>query len=143
MAGAILTLLGGGTAASAVTITLDALSIYGYIGAPSTASAVYQINSNGSVYENVNGTGYSFRDLWCVPASEAIYYECYATLVSGTLSAGSAATGSWLALSASREWNVTQATAGSKYTIINVGIRRVGTTTILASADIELLAYRF
>lgn len=143
MSGAVLTLLGGGNAASAVTITLDALSIYGYASSPATASAVYQINSNGSVYENINGAGYTFRDLWCVPASEAIYYECYASLVTGTLSGGSAATGTWLALSTTREWNVSQSTAGSKYTVINVGIRRAGTTTILASADIELFAYRF
>jgi hypothetical protein len=54
------------------------------------------------------------------------------------LSGGSSATDTWLALTTTRNWLVSTVTL--QYATLNVGIRRVGTTTILASADIELAA---
>jgi len=138
MSGAVLSLLGNsGGAASAVTITVDPAYIYGF-NFGLTASAQYQLNSGGGAFESINGGASTLLYNWCVPASQAANYEVYASLVSGSLSAGSSATDTWLALTSTRNWLVSTTTL--KYATINVGIRRIGTTTILAAADIELAA---
>jgi hypothetical protein len=138
MSGAVLSLLGNsGGAASAVTITVNPATITG-INIGLTASAQYQLNSSGSAFESVNGGASTLLYAWCVPASQAANYEVYASLVSGSLSGGSSATDTWLALSTTRAWLVS--TTSLLYATLNVGIRRVGTATILASADIELAA---
>jgi hypothetical protein len=138
MSGAVLSFLGtSGGAASAVTITVNPATITG-INISSTASAQYQLNSSGNAFEIVNGGLATLLYAWCVPAGQAANYEVYASLVSGSLSGGSSATDTWLALSTTRAWLVS--TTSLLYATLNVGIRRVGTTTILASADIELAA---
>jgi len=138
MSGAVLSLLGtSGDAASSVTITVNPASIFGF-NPGSTADAQYQLSSGGVANEIVNsGLATRLYD-WCVPASQASNYEVYATIVSGSLSGGSAATDTWLALTSTRTWLVS--TGGVLYTELNVGIRRIGTTTILGSADITLYA---
>lgn len=139
MSGAVLSLMGAGGAASAVTINLSNQYLYGY-NFGFTASAAYRLNSSGEAQQNINGGGYTTLENWCVPGSQAVNYECYASVVSGFLTAGSAATDTWLPLSSSRLWQVTQSVIGIKEAIINVGIRRAGDSTILASADIYLTA---
>jgi len=138
MSGAVLSLLGtSGGGASAVTITVNSAYIFGF-NPGSTADAQYQLSSGGAANEIVNSGLATLLYDWCVPASEAANYEVYATIVSGSLSGGSAATDTWLALSSTRTWLVS--TGGVLYTELNVGIRRIGTTTILGSADITLYA---
>ena len=138
MSGAVLSLLGtSGGAASAVTITVDPATITG-INIGLTASAQYQLNSSGGAFESINGGAPTLLYNWCVPASQAANYEVYASLVSGSLSGGSSATDTWLALTSTRNWLVSTTTL--QYATLNVGIRRIGTTTILAAADIELAA---
>lgn len=139
MSGAILSLIGAGGGASAVTISLSAQYIYAF-NSFGTATAAYQLKSDGTANYSQNGGGYIFLENWCVPGAQATNYECYVTVVAGSLSGGSAATGTWLALSSSRVWQVSQPTLGINDAIINIGIRRVGTSTILASADITLQA---
>lgn len=134
MSGAVLSLLGGGTA---VTINLSNQFLYA-INFGTTASMAYRLNSNGNAEDSENGGAYFVREAWCVPAAQAVNYECYASLVSGALSSGTLDT--WLALSSSRVWSVSQPSPGVSSAIINVGIRRVGTSPIIASADIELNA---
>jgi hypothetical protein len=137
MSGALLTLLGAGGGASAVTINLSPQFFYAInFGAP--ASAAYQLNSSGNAEYSENGGAYGLLEAWCIPAAQAVNYECYATLVSGSLTSGTLDT--WLALSSSRSWSVAQNSPGVSRAVINVGIRRVSTTTILASADIEFNA---
>jgi hypothetical protein len=137
MSGAFLTLLGAGGGASAVTINLSQQFKFAFnFGAP--ASAEYQLNSNGNVEYSENGGAFSVLEAWCIPAAQAANYECFATQVTGGLVTGTL--GVWLALSSSRSWSITQPNPGVERAIINVGIRRVGTTTILASADIEMNA---
>jgi hypothetical protein len=137
MSGAVLTLLGSGGAASAVTIDLSPQLKFA-INFGSPASAEYILNTNGNVEYSENGVAASVLEAWCIPAAQATNYESFATLVSGSLSGGTL--GSWLALSSTRSWEITQSSPGVTSAIFNVGIRRVGTTTILASADIELNA---
>lgn len=138
MSGVVLSLLGtSGSAASAVTITIDPATIYGF-NPGTTASARYELNSGGGAFRSVNGGASTLLYAWCVPASQAANYEVYASLVSGSLSAGSSATDTWLALSSTRAWQVS--TTLFDAATINVGVRRIGSTTILASADINLIA---
>jgi hypothetical protein len=139
MTGAVMSLLGtgGGGGASAVTITVDTAYIFGF-NPGSTADAQYQLGTGGGAFEIVNSGMASLLYNWCVPASQTANYEVYASLVTGSLSAGSSATDTWLAMTSTRTWLVS--TTGVIYTILNVGIRRIGTTTILASADIILYA---
>lgn len=138
MSGAVLSLLGtSGGAASAVTITVDPATITG-INIGGTADAQYQLGTGGGAFQVVNSGGATLLYAWCVPASQAANYEVYASLVSGSLSGGSSATDTWLALTTTRAWLVSTVTL--QYATLNVGIRRIGTTTILASADINLVA---
>jgi hypothetical protein len=138
MTGAVMSLLGiGGGGASAVTITVDPAYILGF-NPGSTADAQYQLGTGGGAFEIVNSGMASLLYNWCVPASQTANYEVYASLVSGSLSGGSSATDTWLAMTSTRTWLVS--TGGVLYATLNVGIRRIGTTTILGSADIDLYA---
>jgi len=138
MSGAVLSLLGTGGAGAAVTITLSTQFLYAL--STGTASAAFRLNTNGNAEYSENGGAYSVLEAWCVPAAQAVNYECYASLVSG-LATGTFDT--WLALSSSRTWTVTQVTIGVSDAVINIGIRRAGDATILASADIYLTAERY
>lgn len=143
MAGVFLTLVGS-TAGSgpAVTITVNPafVSAFNTIGSPATASISF--NNTGTTTQSINGGAATTLYNWCVPAAEAGNYEIYATLFAGGVSLGSSALDTWLALSTNRTWLVTTPSgiASTNDASINVGIRRAGSTDILASADIELYA---
>lgn len=137
MSGAVLSLIGAaGGGGSAVTITIDPQFLYTYNALG--ASVAYQLNLNGIAYYTLNGGAAVSLGNWCTPTAQAANYECYATLVSGTLFSGT--TGSWLALTSTRIWSVVSSPGNNELTVVNIGVRRVGDTTILASADIELNA---
>ena len=106
----------------------------------SQASAVYQLNSNGYVYTGNYTTTQTFvqQEQWCTPASAASGYEVFATLNTGTLSSGT--TGSWVPLSGTQSWRVTVPFNTAQTTNIAVQIRKVGTTTVLASSSVQLYA---
>lgn len=106
---------------------------------PTNASARFRLASSGDIYRIlVNGGTTDIGD-WIAPKSAAGgNYECMATVVSGSLSTGTA--GSWLALSSDQEWGRNQTTLGTSVCVITVDIRRVGTTTTLASTTVTLTA---
>jgi len=80
---------------------------------------------------------------WCTPTSQASNYEALVTVTSGTLSGGSG-TGTWLALSTTRNWYVEEFTpGGSNFCTFTVQIRKIGTTTVLDTATIDLEANLF
>jgi hypothetical protein len=139
MSGAILTLMGatGGGGSATITVAYQNINAYAFGDA---ATATYQLNSNGSVYERLNDDPYSlvfFGPNWCVPASQAGNYECYATLVDGSsLSLGSSALNTWLPLTTTREWLISTG-LGAKFATLNVGIRRIGGIDIVSN-DIDL-----
>jgi hypothetical protein len=141
MSGAILTLMGatGGGGGGATTITVAYQNINAYASG-AAATATYQLNSNGSVYERINSDPYSLVLIgpnWCVPASQAGNYECYATLVDGSsLGIGSSALNTWLPLTTTREWFITTP-LGAKFATLNVGIRRIDGIDIVSN-DIDL-----
>ena len=108
-----------------------------------TAYAEYQIDSDGGVYKRqatTFATPTNLVEQWCTPGSSASKYEVSASLSSGTLNAGSAATGSWLALTSDRLWYVSDSEVDA---VIVVTIRDVATATTQASATITLHADAF
>jgi hypothetical protein len=109
-------------------------------GVPSQ-SAGYRINTNGFVYEVVNGVDTSLGQ-WVTPSSAGGNYEVYATLVSGTLSSGT--TGSWVATSGTPLWTRVAVISGTINTVeLGMDIRATGTGTVLDSWSVTLEAERF
>lgn len=102
------------------------------------AVAGYRLNTSG-VIESRLGAAYATIGQWLALGS-AGDYECFVTVNSGTLTLGTS--GSWLALSSSCEWYVSQATVGVKTANITVQIRRASSGTVLDSATIDLEAER-
>lgn len=121
MSGASL-IAGMTTAAPPVSIIDTAVSDDVFYPASSTAS--YSLDSSGSPWMNY-GT----------PAN----YECRATLTSGTFTSGTA--GSWLALTSTRTWSVTQSgSVGTKGAIFTLEIRNASTLEVYDSATIDIHA---
>lgn len=124
-----------GTSKVVISISDETVSALSF--APVDASAGYRLNSNGEVESLTNGSPVTLQQ-WCTPTSAAGDYEARVTVNSGSLSSGT--TGTWLALSTSRTWSVVQSGAGSSSCNFTVEIRRTGTTTVLDSATIDLVA---
>ena len=109
----------------------------------SDANAYYFLTSGGQVEKSTDIGGINPTNLeqWCTPTSQASNYEAYITVTGGSLTPGSAATGTWVALSSTRYWYVQESRSGQSTTCtFTVQIRRVGTTTVLDTATITLEA---
>ena len=135
MSGIHIALLGSGTDA---VIAITNQTISAYVFSPNTAEAGYRLGADGKVYQNVNG---SFTQLqtWCTPTSQASNYEARVTVNSGSTPTGTV--GSWVALSSTRDWTISETTSGiNNLSNFTVQIRRTGTTTVLSSATIDLTA---
>ena len=105
-----------------------------------TASATYSLTAAGleEIVRSVFGTQLSrtfFR-----PSTNLANYEVRATLVSGALTSGT--TGTFQALGVTRSWNVSVSAPGSANAVLTIEIRRIGTTTILATATVDITAER-
>ncbi len=100
-----------------------------------TAVASYSLLNTGIV----TATG-RLDMAWINPQTGMSDFEVRATVTSGALSAGTV--GSWLPLSTNRIWSVSRATVGDNFAGIEVQIRRIGGTTVLTSAQINLEASR-
>lgn len=100
------------------------------------------VNRDQTDYSNEGGIGsaasiiYSDLGDWVIPNGNASLYEVRATLNSGTLSSGT--TGSWLALTSTRTWTVTRSVIGVSTANLTIEIRRIGGTTILATAPVDM-----
>ena len=107
--------------------------------AGAAAQAIYQINTNGSDYQTVNGTS-SVLSQWVTPASSGGNYEVFATLTGGSLSFGT--TGSWVATSTSPQWIRTQPVVGSSDATLSMQVRATGSSTVLDTWTVYLYAER-
>lgn len=101
--------------------------------APSSATAVFTLVSDGTTASNVGA-----EPNWLLGSTSGSLYECRATLGSGTLSTGTA--GSWLPLSSNRGWGVSRASLGSKSCSFLLEIGLAGANVALDSASITLTA---
>lgn len=150
------------TSANSGVPTSGAISLLDFLGA--SASPVIQL-SNGSASgatSNISGSAWANvrllntgvcqlewgsssitgviinRPTEWGPGVTASEYECYAGLVSGDTPTGNL--GSWLNLGTSRDWGIQRNTVGNSLCVIQLSIRKVGTTTILAAAQFTLQA---
>lgn len=106
----------------------------GFAFSPGTAFAGYKLTTAGKVQTSAGS--YADVEDWITPTSAASgSYEARATLNSGTLTSGT--TGSWLALSSTREWTV-EASVGMADASLTIEIRRG--STVLDSATVTLSA---
>lgn len=111
----------------------------------SAAYAYYFLTAGGQVESSIDAGGINPTNLeqWCTPTSQSSNYEALVTVTSGTLSGGSG-TGTWLALSTTRNWYVEEFTpGGSNLCQFTVQIRKIGTTTVLDTATIDIEALLF
>ena len=106
-------------------------------------TATYTLESDGDVVTATTPLGSSDISDWIDPkASAPSDYEVQATLNAGTLTVGSSATGSWLALTSDRSWSVRQTVIGVADTgDLTIEIRK-GSGAVLASATVTLDAER-
>jgi hypothetical protein len=122
---------------SAVTIVLSNQSIADFTGGGSTAQAGYQLTSAGAANEIV-GASTSFLETWCSPSGEAVNYEVYVTVTGSPLTTGFV--NAWTALSTTRTWRLDAGIGQNLFTTLSVQVRRVGTTTPVYSATVDLNA---
>lgn len=120
------------------TVELAGAIVSDFTTDPDDAHVGYRLNSTG-VEQQANGDPLSYTDIgdWLISGS-AGDYEVRATLNSGTLTTGT--TGSFQVLSTTRAWTVQRTIVGIGSANLTIEIRRVGTTTILASASVILTA---
>lgn len=122
---------------SNVVISLSNHSIFDFTGGGRAATTGYRLTSGGQA-EGLTNTTWSNFEQWCTPTSAASNYEVLATVTIGSLSSGTA--GSWLPLSSTQTWTRTASIGTNEVCEFTVQIRKVGTTTVLASATITLEA---
>lgn len=91
----------------------------------------WKCDTDTYIYTSKNAV-YSQRYQW-TPDNPA-NYEIRATLVSGAV--GSGTTGSWLAMTADREWVVS---ASDTLAVLTMEIRDVATSTVRASCSVTLI----
>lgn len=120
------------------TITISNQSISDL--ASGTAYAYYTVNTNGQIQQStdINGTNPTNLEQWCTPVTGASNFEVRVSNVTGAgLDTGTINT--WLPLSSTRTWGMEESVSGqSKLTSFTVEIRKIGTSTILDSATIDL-----
>lgn len=108
----------------------------------SAAYAYYFLTGGGLVQQSTQagGTGPTTLEQWCTPTSAVALFEARVTVTVGVLSGGSG-TGTWLALSTTRNWYVEEFTSGNTNNCtFTVDIRRASTGTIVDTATIDLSA---
>ena len=137
MSGVGMMMLGAG----GYKVTLTDRSVYSSGFSPVATTGGYYLTSGGLVQVD-QGVGLTTVDNWVVPAGAASIFEVFATITSGTVTTGT--TGSWLALSSTRSWTKTRSgTAGISQVFLAMQIRQIGTTTVLATANIDITAELF
>ena len=105
--------------------------------APAEARFRFMADGRMLSYTETDGS-YTEQGDWVVPTASAPGdYECKATMVSGSVTG--AATGSWLAMSSTREWKRVQAAEGFSSAVFDVSVRK-GTGPTLDTRRITLNA---
>lgn len=138
MSGALFAAVAGGYNSVRVVVTDQGL----VASSAGTATAAYRLGSDGFVYQVINGGAPSQLEQWCTPAAAAGNYEARVTVTVGSLTSGT--TGTWLALTSTRDWARQETTPGNTSNCtFTVEIRPAGGGSTLDSATINLEASRF
>lgn len=135
MAGALALLVG----ATVQRVAISNRTITDTVLSPTDADAGYLLSSTGQAVE-LRGAGTTNISNEWLRLGSASAFDARATVLSGTLSSGTA--GSWLNLGTTRDWhrNRTSDAVGTTSCQILVEIRDAASLTVLASATITLNA---
>lgn len=124
---------------SSESVALSNATIAATGGGSQTAS--YTLESDGDIIHTTTLFGAIDAGDWITPKTAAPSdYEVRATIVSGTLSSGTA--GSWLALTSNHTWTKSMPIAGSSECVLTIEIRK-GAGSVLSTATITLTAQSF
>ena len=105
------------------------------------AVAGYRVDSDAFVYTAANFNGvYSVQEQWDSDPSTVGNYEVRATLVSGNTPTGSALAPSWLLLSSDRTWELVASPGNVLVCTLTIEIRDTATSTVRATATVNLTA---
>lgn len=134
----MLLLLAGMLSGARITlVTLADETVSDTTASPTNASARYKLEADGDIVRTLANGGATDLGDWVIPRSAAgAAYECRATILSGSLSSGTA--GSWLPLSADEEWGRAQTTNGTSQCVFTLEIRNTATLLVLATVTITL-----
>lgn len=119
-----------------VPVSLSDQSISERRANPNSAQATYQLNTDGNVYAVRNQTGSTLLERY---AADPSAYQARVTMVAGTLTIGDA-TDTWLALTSTRQWGVSQSSVGANDAVFDVEIRRADTLQVMDTARISVSA---
>jgi len=105
------------------------------------AVAGYRVDSDAFVYTAANFNGvYTASEQWDSDPSTVGNYEVRATLFSGDTPTGSALAPSWLLLSSDRTWELVASPGNVLSCTLTIDIRDTATSTIRATATVDLFA---
>jgi hypothetical protein len=121
---------------SAVTIFLANEDVGDFTGGFDTAVAGYRLTTAGEIQITSFGS-FTTIGQWCTPGSASADYEAFAALSSG---GGTGTFNSWVPLSSIQAWIAEAFPPNFQQAFFTLQIRKVGTATILASANISLTA---
>jgi hypothetical protein len=122
---------GGGTAAQLEAASYETIRV-----SPNSAQVAVELRTDGDFYTVTNAVSL-LRYRWLLGGAVS-QFEARATTTSGTLSTGTA--GTWLPLSSTQGWGVSQASVGFKSCTFTLEIRDAASLVVLASASITLSA---
>ena len=104
------------------------------------AVAGYRVDSDAFVYTAANFNGvYTASEQWDSDPSTVGNYEVRATLASGNTPTGSALA-TWLILSSDRTWELVASPGNVLSCTLTIDIRDTATSTIRATATVDLFA---
>lgn len=126
-----------------LTIALpSSISISDLSFSPADAEALLRLEPDGDIWQFRLASSDDDIGDWMSPNSGAPggNYEARVTVTSGTLSSGTA--GSWLALSANRDWarNRISDSPGTQTCVFTLEIRDASTLVVLATSTVTLSA---
>lgn len=128
---------------SSVVISISNQNLVNITYEPITTYIRYRLNSNGKAYQVSNdlagGTVTTYLEDWVVPNGSASNYEVFATVTNGGSLSGDLDT--WVPLSFTRDWILESTIVEESFTTeFTISIRRIGTSTVLDTANISLTA---
>ena len=130
-----------------VTITLSNQTITAGTNSPATAITTFKIAQNGKVYQITSGifggTTETELETWCSPIQAAPGFQIQVSGATNVFDSGSSAENTWLDLTSVRSWTLSDSSQASPICSFTAEIRRKGTTTVLATAYIDLQPSQF
>lgn len=137
---------------SGLEVTLPAsVTIGQFASSPGSSRAEFNLEPDGSLIYNPQSPGFTLTEhptAWALPRTAGIgsSYEALCTVTSGSAPTFGT-TGTWLNLGTLRQWGVTVTTSGALQTSTRTGqfridIRAVGSSTVLASCNVNYLVNR-